>query len=338
MNFKEHVSLKPYNTFGINAEAKLFFEAKSLSDLKALLNTSTYKQNKVLWLGGGSNMLITQNFDGLVVLLNLKGKEHHIVDDKEVELSVMAGENWHQLVLHTLENNWGGLENLSLIPGNTGTAPIQNIGAYGVELKDSFYALNALELATGEIKHFTKAQCNFGYRDSYFKTEGKGKYVITEVCFRLSIKNHQLRTEYGAITNALQEMHLEPTIQNISKAVISIRQSKLPDPAKIGNSGSFFKNPVVTKKQAEDLNKKFPELAYYPVGENETKLAAGWLIEKAGLKGFRKGDAGVHEKQALVLVNYDSATGEEILALAEHVKSVVFDKFAVRLEAEVNLI
>jgi UDP-N-acetylmuramate dehydrogenase len=338
LNFKEAQSLKAYNTFGIDAKAKLFISVESVEAIKALIQSETYQQNQVLWLGGGSNMLLTKDFDGLVVKLDLKGITHEYLNEDTVSLSVMAGENWHELVIYTLEQNWGGLENLSLIPGNTGTAPIQNIGAYGVELKDSFHSLAAFNLESGTTENFSKTQCAFGYRDSFFKRNGKGKYVITKVNFQLSRKNHRLHTSYGAITTALNEMDLSPSIQNISRAVIQIRQSKLPDPKEIGNSGSFFKNPVVTKAFAEDLVQQFPEMPNYPLNEKETKLAAGWLIEQCGLKGYRKGDAGVHVKQALVLVNYDNADGKDILDIAQHVKRTVFDKFAVSLEAEVNLI
>ncbi len=336
--FKENVSLKPYNTFGIDAKARLFYEAHSLEELQWVVDTEVFSNNQVLWLGGGSNMLLTKDFDGLVVKISLTGKRHEVWDEDRVLVTAQAGENWHAFVSYTLEQNWGGLENLSLIPGNVGTAPVQNIGAYGVELKDSFYQLKALHLKTGSVEVFDKARCAFGYRDSFFKQKGKGAYIVTEVSFVLSRQNHQVHTEYGAIQSALLKMPGQVSIQKVAKAVISIRQSKLPDPAEIGNSGSFFKNPVVSEEKANDLKQQYPNLVAFPLANAQTKLAAGWLIEQCGFKGYRKGDAGVHAKQALVLVNYGNARGEEIAALAGEIKRAVFAKFAVVLEPEVNMI
>ncbi len=269
----------------------------------------------------------------------MKEKELLITDQIQVLIKIMAGENWHQMVLWTLSHDFGGLENMSLIPGNTGTAPIQNIGAYGVELKDSFESCEAMEIATQHIKNFTKKDCKFGYRDSFFKNEGKGKYIITSVNFKLSKKNHRLNTSYGAIETELKKHHIEnPTIQDVSNAVIKIRQSKLPDPAKLGNSGSFFKNPVVSKSEFDTFTKDHPNAPFFKVSEHTYKIPAGWLIEQCGFKGKRFGDAGIHKNQALVLVNYGNATGTEILNLAQTIIENVKKKFGLAITPEVNII
>ncbi|MEN8767144.1 MAG: UDP-N-acetylmuramate dehydrogenase, partial [Polaribacter sp.] len=253
--------------------------------------------------------------------------------------TVNAGENWHEFVLWCISENYGGLENLSLIPGNVGTSPIQNIGAYGVEVKDCITKVEALEIATNKLVSFSNEACNFGYRNSIFKNEVKGKYILTSVSFRLTTKNHQLTTSYGAIENELAVQKIKiPTLKNISDAIIRIRKSKLPDPKEIGNSGSFFKNPVISKKQFLRLQKENPSIPNYPVSETEIKVPAGWLVEQSGFKGKRFGDAGVHEKQALVLVNYGSATGIEIFQLAEKIQQTVFKKFEIALEIEVNVV
>lgn len=335
--FQEHYNLKDLNTFGLAEEARYFLSLDSEAQLPELLKTEIYKKNQVLWLGGGSNMLLTQAFPGLVIKLNFKGKQIDFVNQDEAIVSAKAGENWHEFVQFCLKQNLGGLENLSLIPGNVGTAPIQNIGAYGVEIKDYFYRLRAFDLQEKIWCDFNAEDCDFGYRWSIFKGECKGRYVITEVQFKLSRKDHILHTSYGAIQNELERLGEEASIQSVAKAVINIRESKLPNPAEIGNSGSFFKNPVVPTEQYEDLKKKYPELVAYPFGA-EYKLAAGWLIEKAGWKGFRRGDAGVHNKQALVLVNYGKAKGAEIKALSEEIQASIYNTFAVTLEAEVNII
>jgi UDP-N-acetylmuramate dehydrogenase len=274
----------------------------------------------------------------LVLKLNLKGIE--IVSENEdfVKVKVNSGENWHEFVQWTLENDFGGLENLSLIPGNAGTAPMQNIGAYGVEIKDAMTELSALEIKTGEIKKFSNEECGFGYRESVFKNELKNQFIILDVSFKLTKRNHQLHTEYGAIRSELEKLNIQnPTIQDVSKAVINIRQSKLPNPKEIGNAGSFFKNPVISKAKFEELQKSYPNISGYPNGD-EVKVAAGWLIENAGWKGKRFGDAGVHEKQALVLVNYGNVTGQEIYDLSEKIIDDIFQKFGIRLEREVNII
>jgi UDP-N-acetylmuramate dehydrogenase len=251
----------------------------------------------------------------------------------------MAGENWHNLVIWALDHNLGGIENLSLIPGNTGTAPIQNIGAYGVELKDVFVSCEAMNIETLELEEFSKEACEFGYRDSIFKKSAKGKYIITSVKLKLTKKNHRLLTHYGTIENWLNANNIiHPTIHDISKAVIAIRRSKLPDPNELGNCGSFFKNPMVSKKKFESFHKKYPEAPYYEMEDNQYKIPAGWLIEQCGFKGKRYGDAGVHEKQALVLVNHGNAKGGEILALAEKIQSEVKSKFKIKIQPEVNII
>jgi UDP-N-acetylmuramate dehydrogenase len=284
-------------------------------------------------------MLITKDLNALVLHINMKGIQVVWEDNDHVILEVMAGENWHQMVLWTLDRDFGGLENLSLIPGNTGTAPIQNIGAYGVELKDVFHSCKALELATLEIKTFGKEECRFDYRDSFFKREGLGKYVIVSVKFILTKRNHIKNTSYGAIeTELLKSKITHPTIKDISNAVVAIRKSKLPDPQELGNSGSFFKNPVITYLEFEEFIDKNPAAPFYKLSEKEYKIPAGWLIEQCGFKGKRYGDAGIHENQALVLVNYGNATGEEILAVADTIVKNVAARFNIQISPEVNII
>ena len=333
MNIQQNRSLKQYNTFGIDTNAKRFVAVHSLSELKSILTN----EKDIFLLGGGSNMLLTKNIEALVIHVDLKGI---IVNDTEkdvVYVTSEAGENWHDFVLWCISQNYGGLENLSLIPGNVGTSPIQNIGAYGVEIKDTFQQLEALEIATGKIKTFKHSDCNFGYRNSVFKNELKGKYVITNVTFKLTKNNHQINISYGAIKNHLKDIEA-PTLKEISDAVISIRQQKLPDPKEIGNSGSFFKNPVINSIVFNSLQKKHPEVPHYVVSENEIKIPAGWLVEQCGFKGQRFGDAGVHSKQALVLVNYGNASGQEIYELAQKIQQKVKDTFGILLEIEVNII
>ncbi|WP_375323785.1 UDP-N-acetylmuramate dehydrogenase [Flagellimonas sp. GZD32] len=337
MNIQENISLKEHNTFGIDAKARFFVEITGLAQLQKVLELKAYPEKFIL--SGGSNILLTKDIDALVMHIKLKGITIVEEDEDWVEIKVMAGENWHQLVLWTLEHDFGGLENLSLIPGNVGTAPIQNIGAYGVELKDVFVSCAAMDMKTGELVGFDKEACQFGYRDSIFKNSAKGKYIITSVNLRLTKKNHVLQTGYGAIEAQLKEKNIiYPTIQDISDAVIAIRQSKLPDPKKIGNSGSFFKNPVVSKKKFDKFKKANPDAPFYEVDENEFKIPAGWLIEQCGFKGKRFADAGVHEKQALVLVNHGKATGKEILYLAKNIQEEVKKKFGIKIQPEVNLI
>ncbi len=337
MNIQQNISLKEYNTFGINAKAKFFCEIKTVSDLKQALQLKEYS-NKFI-LGGGSNMLITKDIEDLILYINIKGISIVKEDKNSVTLKVMAGENWHSMILWALEQNYGGLENMSLIPGNTGTAPIQNIGAYGVELKDCFESCEAMEIASQEIKEFTKEDCSFGYRDSFFKNKGKGKYVITSVTFKLTKENHVLNTSYGDIEEELHKNNIEkPTIKDVSNAVIAIRNRKLPNPKELGNSGSFFKNPIINKELYNSFIKKNLNAPFYKISENEYKIPAGWLIEQCGYKGKRYGDAGVHNNQALVLVNYGNASGKEIIDLAYKIKHSVYDKFGITINPEVNII
>jgi len=328
MKVLHNKSLKSYNTFGIDVTARYFCEINSVADLKSAFMMEEYPEKFIL--SGGSNMLLTSNIDALVLHINIKGIRVVSEDKNTVTIEVMAGENWHQMVLWSLEQNYGGLENMSLIPGNTGTAPIQNIGAYGRELKDTFVSCEAMHIASCELKTFLKDACEFGYRDSFFKNEGKGKYIIT---------NHELNTSYGAIETELQKNEINnPTIKDVSNAVIAIRQRKLPDPEVLGNSGSFFKNPVVDKATFEHFTSKHPEAPFYKVSETQFKIPAGWLIEQCGYKGKRYGDAGVHEKQALVLVNHDKATGQDILNLAHRIMASVKETFDIIITPEVNVI
>lgn len=329
-------SLKAYNTFGIDVNAKELFSISSLDMLKDTLET--HKNEDIFVIGGGSNMLLTKDIEQTVLHINLKGIKVIRQDDNHVWVEAQAGENWHELVLWTLRNNYGGIENLSLIPGNVGAAPIQNIGAYGVELKDVFDSCKVIDIKTRDITEFSKHDCKFGYRDSIFKTSVKGKYIIVSVVLKLTKKNHQIKTSYGAITSELEKnMIVNPSIQDISKAVIAIRQSKLPNPKEIGNSGSFFKNPVVDRVTFEAILKDYPEMPFYEISEQLVKVPAGWLIEQAGFKGKRFGDAGVHQKQALVLVNYGNATGIEIYNLAQNIQQTIAEKFGIAVEMEVNV-
>lgn len=337
MILKENISLKPYNTFGIDAKATHFVSIASIAELKQVLLLKNYP-NKLI-LGGGSNMLLTKNYEGLVIHVNLKGIEITAQDDDFVYVKANAGENWHEFVLFCIHNNFGGVENLSLIPGNVGTAPIQNIGAYGVELKDVFESCEALSIETATIETFNKEACRFDYRNSVFKEDAKGKFIVTSVTFKLTKRHHKLHINYGTIASQLEAMQIEnPTIQDISKAVIYIRESKLPNPKIIGNSGSFFKNPIVSKKLYTKLLQNFADMPSYPVSDTEVKIPAGWLIEKAGFKGKRFGDYGVHKNQALVLVNYGNAKGADILKLSKLIQSTIKRLFEISIEAEVNIL
>ena len=327
-------SLKAFNTFGIDQTAENFVAVESTEELKEALNLAQFEQKFIL--GGGSNLLLTQPIKGLCIHIALKGINVIREDDKTVIVEAMAGENWHDFVCWTLEQGYGGLENLSLIPGNVGTSPIQNIGAYGVELKDVFKSCTAFERHNLTQRTFPHEDAQFGYRSSFFKTTGKGQYVIFAVQFRLTKKGHVINTSYGAIKEALGNK--ESTPQNIAHAVISIRQSKLPNPAELGNSGSFFKNPVISKAQFDQLLTTFPKLPSYPQENGEVKIPAGWLIDQLDFKGKRIGDAGVHKNQALVLVNYGNASGQEILALAQKIQAAVKESFNISLEVEVNIL
>ncbi len=337
MEIKKQFSLKKYNTFGIEAKAKEFVAVHSIMDLDLILKENQSK-NKFI-LGGGSNMLLTKDLDALVIHVDLKGKKIINQNDDFVWIESQAGENWHELVLWTINQNFGGLENMSLIPGNVGTTPVQNIGAYGTEIKDTFVSCDAIKIENQEMKTFTNSECRFGYRESVFKNEIKDQYIITSVVFKLTKKNHKINISYGDIKSELDKKNiLIPSLIDVSNAVISIRQSKLPDPKELGNSGSFFKNPILLKKNFEFIHKKFPEMKFYEISETEVKVPAGWLIEQAGFKGKRFGDAGIHKNQALVLVNYGNATGQEILKVSKEVQKTVFEMFGIEIEAEVNII
>lgn len=336
MKIQSNHSLKELNTFGIDVRAKNYVEAKSLTDLIQLCRANT--ANQLFFLGGGSNMLLTKDIESTVVKINLEGIEIIKEDEDYIWIEVQAGENWHKFVLWSVQNDYGGIENLSLIPGNVGTTPIQNIGAYGVELKDVMSSCRTLDISSQKEQIFTNEECKFGYRESIFKNEFKNQYIITAVTFKLSKRNHQLKTSYGVIQEELNKEGItHPTIQDISRVVINIRNTKLPNPKEIGNSGSFFKNPIITKTQFQIIQSSHKNIPFYQVDENHFKVPAGWLIEKAGFKGVRYGDAGVHEKQALVLVNYGKATGLEIVRLAETIQKNVFELFQINIETEVNI-
>jgi len=331
---EKNVSLLHYNSFHLDIRAAEFISVRSLSDLEEVLRQKT----PLLILGGGSNLLFSKHLEGLVMKIDIGGIDEVKEDHTHIYVKAGAGENWHDFVTYTMKRNWGGLENLSLIPGLVGAAPIQNIGAYGVELKDSFYELEAYDRQAQKVYTLGVNDCRFGYRDSIFKSAEKGRYIILNVTFILR-KMPVLRTSYGAIREELKKMGVEsPTIQDVSQAVINIRRSKLPDPAEIGNAGSFFKNPVVDQAKFRKLSEKYAEMPAYPHEEKSVKLAAGWLIEQCGWKGYRKGDAGVHKDQALVLVNYGKATGAEILELSEKIEASVYRKFGIVLEREVNVV
>ncbi len=333
----QNISLKPFNTFGIEVKAQLFFKVRSIDDLLWIIQQEDFRRNPLI-LGGGSNILLTKDYKGLIVKLDLKSKRTESTNDKTTLVSAMAGEKWHEFVLWTLNQGLSGLENLSLIAGNIGAAPIQNIGSYGVELKDTFHHLEALNLYSGKIEILDKKACQFGYRDSIFKNVAKGRYIITKVFFELSQKDDQLNTSYVAIKKELKRLGKKKSIHSISEAVINIRRTKLPDPAEIGNSGSFFKNPRLPTKLVRQIKEKYPDLVTYPVNDEHMKIAAGWLIERDGWKGKRFGNAGVHPRQALVLVNCGNAKGEEIKKLAKRIQVSVFRNFGVKLEPEVNII
>jgi len=336
---QENFSLKPFNTFGVEAKAKYFVEVNTVEELIETLKHSRSQTLPLLFLGGGSNILFTKDFDGLAIQLNLKGISEEFSNENQVLVTAKAGENWHEFVMFCLNKNYGGLENLSLIPGNVGTSPMQNIGAYGTEIKDHFVSCKVLNLQTLEVETFDLEKCRFGYRDSIFKQEGKNKYVILEVSFKLTTQNHTIKTEYGAIKSELENLGIiNPTIQDVSKAVINIRQSKLPDPKKIGNAGSFFKNPTIPLAQFEDLKLKFENIQGYPNG-NFVKVPAGWLIEQCGWKGKQIGNVASHQLQSLVIINATgNATGKEISDFSTLIIDSVKEKFGIELEREVNIL
>ncbi len=338
MKIQENVSLRPYNTFGFEARARYFVAVTTVGQLQELLRDPRWATTPKWILGGGSNVLLTQDVDALVIRIEIKGTEIVNEDDNQIWLRVGAGENWHAFVLYCVMKGYGGVENLSLIPGTVGAAPMQNIGAYGVEIKDVFQELEAVETATGALRTFDAAACAFGYRESVFKTSLKDQYIITSVTFRLQ-KKPVYNVSYGDIQKTLDGMGVaEPSVTAISEAVTKIRRSKLPDPAQIGNAGSFFKNPEIPKVQFEALQISFPAVPGYPVDGDKVKVPAGWLIEQAGWKGHRAGTVGVHDRQALVLVHHGQGTGQEIKALAEKVQASVQEKFGIRLTPEVNFV
>lgn len=335
MNIQKNVLLKNYNTFGISVNAKRFISVNSVYELQQILKV----EKDIFLISGGSNMLLTKDIDELVVHINIKGVSIDNENENAAYLTVNSGENWHEFVLWCISQNYGGIENLSLIPGNVGTCPIQNIGAYGVEVKDTITKVEAIEIETGKLVQFSNKDCNFGYRNSIFKNEVKGKYIIISVSFKLTKIHHNLNSSYGAIETELSLKKIsKPSLKDISNAVIAIRKSKLPDPKEIGNSGSFFKNPVISSAQYLKLQKEYADIPGYKISDMEVKIPAGWLIEKAGFKGKRYGEFGVHDKQALVLVNYGNASGREIYQLAEKIKETIIKKFEITLEIEVNII
>lgn len=337
MQIKENISLKSYNTFGIDVVAKQFTTFSTKDELLLLAENNRLKNTRHMILGGGSNVLFTQNFDGLVIKNEISGIEKTGEDEHFVYIKAGAGENWHRFVLYCIDNNYAGAENLSLIPGNVGASPMQNIGAYGVEIKDIFHELEALHLHDKTVTKFSLNDCHFGYRESVFKNIYKNQFVILNVTYKLR-KHPVFNTTYGAIEHELERMNVkELSIRAISQAVINIRSSKLPDPKEIGNAGSFFKNPSVSKEKFEELKETHPHIVGYPLPDDHYKLAAGWLIEQCGWKGFRKGDAGCHAKQALVLVNYGNANGKDIYDLSTDILQSVGDKFGIMLEREVNI-
>lgn len=336
MQISENISLKPFNTFGIDVKARYFASFSDADQLAELLTENS--QFPTLILGGGSNILFTSDFNGFVLKNDIKGITELHEDADHVYVKARAGENWHRFVLHCIRRNWAGIENLSLIPGNVGASPMQNIGAYGVEINDVFWDLEAFHMKEKRVVTFTKSDCDFGYRESVFKKKYKGQFAILSVTFQLR-KKPRFNISYGALEQELENMGVrELSIKAISDAVINIRSSKLPNPSEIGNAGSFFKNPEVSNSKFEILKKSFPEIVSYTLPNGNVKLAAGWLIEQAGWKGYRKGDAGCHAKQALVLVNYGHANGKEIYDLSEEILQSVKKKFDVILEREVNII
>lgn len=336
MNISEHISLKNYNSFGIEASARYFASFRSGEELLAIIQSLPVTNRLIV--GEGTNILLAGNFDGLVCRNEVEGITELHEDMDYVYVRAGAGIHWHSFVRYCIDRGWAGLENLSLIPGTVGAAPIQNIGAYGVEMQDCFWSLEALHLNEGQVQTFTAGDCEFGYRDSVFKRKYKGQFAILNVTFRLR-KKPVFHISYGALPKELEKMGVkELSIDAVSQAVMNIRRSKLPDPAQIGNAGSFFKNPMIDAARFENLKSLYPGIAAFPLADGHVKLAAAWLIEQCGWKGYREGDAGCHEKQALVLVNYGKATGREIVDLSRRIRESVQKKFDVTLETEVNII
>lgn len=336
---REHISLAALNTFGLDVKARYFAEIQSEEDLVALMKTDIYRNQRRLVLGGGSNVVFTGDFDGLVIHNTLPGWRVIRENEEEVMVEAASGEVWHAVVQRCIAADWGGVENLSLIPGTVGAAPIQNIGAYGAELNDVIAWVDGIDLVTGQRRRLTRDECQFGYRESVFKHALREKFFISSITLRLTKKNHRMDTRYGAIQEVLNQKKISaPTLRDISEAVMYIRRSKLPDPAVIGNAGSFFKNPTVEASLAESLRKEHPKMPVYSAENQLVKIPAGWLIEQCGWKGKRFGHVGVHEQQALVIVHYGGGTGEEILALSNEIRSSVKQKFGIALTTEVNII
>lgn len=338
MDLTKNANLQPFNTFHISAKAAYLGRFRTVEELRGGLSDPAVKDLPLLVLGGGSNVLLTRDWPGLVLLNEVSGMDVLAEDADQITVRAGAGEVWHRFVMHCIGQGWGGLENLSLIPGKVGAAPMQNIGAYGVEIKDVFDHLEALRIEDGEVVRFSGEDCRFGYRDSYFKQEGKGRYIILNVVFKLS-KRPVVNVRYGSIQYELDKRGVvSPTIRDVSDAVIAIRRSKLPDPLEIGSAGSFFKNPVLSAAAAEAVLAQHPEVVHYPIGGSHVKFAAGWLIEHAGWKGYREGDHGIYKDQALVLVNYGGSEGSAIHDLSTRVQKSVKERFGVELEPEVNIL
>lgn len=335
--FKENYCLKKHNTFGVDAKARYFVTFESTAELTTIINSEIYSNNKTFILGEGSNILLTQDFNGLILHNKIAGI--CIIEDNEefTHAEVGAGVNWNNFVQWSVEQELSGVENLALIPGTVGASPVQNIGAYGMEVKDTITKVHTFEIEKKTVKIFSNEECEFKYRDSVFKKDLKEKVIITKVEFKLS-KTPLNKTSYGAIKEELAALKGDPSPKNIANAVINIRNRKLPNPTELGNSGSFFKNPIISTNKFELLQKDFPEIIGYKISDTETKLAAGWLIENIGLKGFREGDAGVHENQALVLVNYGNASGKEILNLAKNIQAAILERFGIHIESEVKIL
>lgn len=339
VTIEENISLLPYNTFKVQAKARFFTRIKTEHELIGLLQQPVFKENKRLILGGGSNCLFVNDFDGLVVKIETQGIEVVEQNADEIEVQVAAGEVWHNLVMHCVNKNWGGIENLALIPGTVGAAPIQNIGAYGVEVKNCIEAVRTIDIETGEVRVFNNDACVFSYRESIFKNIFFKKIFISSITLRLRTNNHFVNTSYSALNDYLTQQNItSPTIQDIARCVIDIRRSKLPDPVIVGNAGSFFKNPLVPITHLENLKHTFPKIPFYPFDNQHVKVPAGWLIETAGWKGKTLGNVGVHTNQALVLINKNNGTGAEVFQLSQHIMDDVFSKFGVTLTREVNII
>ncbi|MBL0743803.1 UDP-N-acetylmuramate dehydrogenase [Chryseolinea lacunae] len=339
MKVQENVELLPYNTFGIKAKAKHFTTVGSIAEAQALLTSDLFRKEKHFFLGGGSNVLLTKDYDGLVVKVEMKGKDIVREDDDTVTLKVGAGENWHALVMHCVAQGWGGVENLSLIPGTSGAAPMQNIGAYGVEIKKNIFGVETLEIGSGNVVNFSNEACQFGYRESIFKHDAKDKFLISSITLTLTKRNHKYNISYGAIEETLKQNGVGTlSVKDISDAVIHIRQTKLPDPSRIGNAGSFFKNPSIHADLHDFLQKRYPSIPSYPAPDDLIKIPAAWLIEQCGWKGKRFDNIGVHEHQPLVLVNYGGGEGEKIWELAMNIQASVKEKFDIVLHPEVNVL